>query len=320
ATLVAGAVASAADASLLANIPRPLVLLVGWDGADHRRVEQLLRAGRLPSLATVVAAGSFSELRIVDGDNTATMCSWTTILTGLPDMIHGTRTNEDYRAAPQGSTIFERLGARGLPSVYVAGKCRKKKADGTPGNSGGMCTGTDDEGRPYPLLHVRGLHPWPLVHHVTNSALAMERVTDECLEGLARAEWRGFAFCHYQWPDRTGHVRGGSSAEYDADVVALDAELGRLWRAVPLDAAILVASDHGFECAGRADEPRSEYVDRIRGTRVEWCFTHAWQPRAILASSVPLLPHATGRDVFSTVTDLLGAGASGSPGARSLLP
>src|SRR5262245_48814666 len=99
-----------------------LVVLVGWDGADYRRVEQMLHGGELPSLDNLTSSGTFQQLEIMEV--TSTKPSWATILSGLPWTMHGTQSNESYQAIPSGWTVFEWLSQNGVRSAYVAGKCQ----------------------------------------------------------------------------------------------------------------------------------------------------------------------------------------------------
>ena len=57
------------------------VVVLGFDGADHRLVEKFLAEGRLPNLAKLAAQGSFSPLRPTIPAQTPV--SWSTFSTGL---------------------------------------------------------------------------------------------------------------------------------------------------------------------------------------------------------------------------------------------
>jgi hypothetical protein len=292
------------------------VVLVGWDGADYRRVSQLLSEGRLPNLAQVTAFGTFQQLTIEE--DTGTKPSWTTQLTGLPMVIHGTTRNRHYTDAPPGRTVFEVLHANGLQSSYVAGKCVRTEPGGRPTNRGNMCLGIDPQGKPYPFLRV----PDVAVLAVADKHFTMAEATDHCLEGLAAVGATGFAFCHYQWPDFVGHHFGGRSAEYDQALIDLDTELGRIAAAAGIGSDVgtllLLSSDHGFEQAGDPEE--SNIHPNPARTKRQFGFAHQWQPRAILGSNTLLRSPATGRDMFKTILDALGRlDLANAPDGRSLL-
>lgn len=66
---------------------RARVVLVGWDGADWKLLDPLLKEGRLPNLAALVANGRTWNL-----DTYQPMASpliWTTIATGRSPLDHG---------------------------------------------------------------------------------------------------------------------------------------------------------------------------------------------------------------------------------------
>src|SRR5260221_8673567 len=53
---------SAGSLSLSAS-PRPRVVVLGFDGADHRLVTQWMAEGKLPNLSKLAASGGFAPLR-----------------------------------------------------------------------------------------------------------------------------------------------------------------------------------------------------------------------------------------------------------------
>jgi Tfp pilus assembly protein PilF len=63
------------------------VLVVGWDGADWMFLDPLLRAGRLPNLARLIAGGVRGELR--SEPPLLSPLVWTTMATGKPVVEHG---------------------------------------------------------------------------------------------------------------------------------------------------------------------------------------------------------------------------------------
>src|SRR5262249_22015557 len=77
--LVAAALLAAAFAAAAAEKPRVVVL--GFDGVDSQIVEQMLAAGRLPSLAALKARGGYSPL--LPTVPAQTPVSWATFSTGL---------------------------------------------------------------------------------------------------------------------------------------------------------------------------------------------------------------------------------------------
>jgi cytochrome c-type biogenesis protein CcmH/NrfG len=66
---------------------RPRVIVVGWDGADWALLDPLLRAGKLPYLARLVARGRTYDLATFEP--MASPLIWTTIATGRTPVDHG---------------------------------------------------------------------------------------------------------------------------------------------------------------------------------------------------------------------------------------
>jgi len=69
------------------SIKEGAVLLVGWDGAPHELVADLLDAGELPNLASLVDDGYFGPLETVP--YVMSSCAWSTFLTGMNAGKHG---------------------------------------------------------------------------------------------------------------------------------------------------------------------------------------------------------------------------------------
>jgi len=74
------------------TLPRPeptglRLLLLGLDGADWSTIDPLLRAGRLPNLARLIADGASGPLRSYDPMISPLL--WTTMVTGVGPDVHG---------------------------------------------------------------------------------------------------------------------------------------------------------------------------------------------------------------------------------------
>src|SRR5712691_3830623 len=63
------------------------VLVVGWDGATWSVAEPLARAGRLPTLSSLMQGGATGELESVPNMNSAP--AWSTVVTGVGPGRHG---------------------------------------------------------------------------------------------------------------------------------------------------------------------------------------------------------------------------------------
>lgn len=78
---LAVAALSAAAGAATSGGPRGRVVVLGFDGADHRLTERFLAEGKLPNLAKLAQAGGFSPLRPTIPAQTPV--SWSTFTTGL---------------------------------------------------------------------------------------------------------------------------------------------------------------------------------------------------------------------------------------------
>jgi len=125
---------------------RPRVLVIGLDGLEPRIVGPMLAAGALPHLARLQAAGSFAPVATTYPAQTPV--AWSTFATGLNPGGHGiydflrrdpatclpdialSRYEQKNAFTPpkavnrrQGETVWDRLGAAGIPSVVLRCPC-----------------------------------------------------------------------------------------------------------------------------------------------------------------------------------------------------
>jgi hypothetical protein len=248
-------------------IAATVLTLVGLDGADFRIVTDM----NLPNLQSL---GEVCELAILE--RTETKPSWATILTpGLSWYVTGVQSNAKFRPIPKGWTIFEILESRGVPTAWVA-----EKTDAT-GREGNMCVNTTPQGKPCPFINVPGAVTF--IRYGNQPTFAAQ--TDRCLQAIAAVRPDGFAFCHYRQPDVNGHLYGGGSPEYRADLTALDGELGRI---IATGARVVVTSDHGFELADEPDGVPLDYrrLDKIGSLERTPYGRHHWHAeRAIIVGA-----------------------------------
>jgi hypothetical protein len=245
------------------------VLLVGWDGVERGRLLGLLRAGRLPHLAALRAAGSLRTLA-VDGHASDTKAGFAQLLTGYDPEVTGVYSNTRYGSIPPGLSVFERakdgVGASRLFAAMVTGKGE---------NLGSVERGRlvrlvpprrERSGQPY--AHVRAaLDLWD-----GDTRRAGDRVVRAAERALGQAGARRFlVFVHFGDPDLAGHSAGEASAAYADAIVACDRWLGRLldWlhgNGVYQHSRVYVATDHGFDLGERShgSAPRSWLVTNDR--------------------------------------------------------
>lgn len=122
-------------------VPGPRVVLVGWDGADWKLLDPLLKEGRLPNLAGIIARG-----RTWDLDTYQPMASpliWTTIATGRTPVDHGV-------------TDFQELDPKTRARLPVSGRSRRVPAIWNLASAKGMTVGVVGWWATWPAEKVNG--------------------------------------------------------------------------------------------------------------------------------------------------------------------
>ncbi len=99
--------------STKADGTRPRVIVVGWDGGDWTLLDALLKEGRLPNFATIVAKGRTWNLESYQP--MASPLIWTTIATGMSPLEHGV-------------TDFQELDPKTRVRLPISGRSRKVPA------------------------------------------------------------------------------------------------------------------------------------------------------------------------------------------------
>jgi predicted AlkP superfamily phosphohydrolase/phosphomutase len=100
--------------------PVPKVVLIGLDGADWKIARPLMEAGKMPTLASLVAEGASGDLRSIEPMISPAL--WTTVVTGVMPERHGIRDFVYKKAGTHqqpivDATIRERLA---LWNIYSA--------------------------------------------------------------------------------------------------------------------------------------------------------------------------------------------------------
>ncbi len=296
-----------------AKSPEHSVMLVGWDGADRRRLHPLLEAGRLPNLALLISSGSLVDTLVTTGE-TVTKSGWSEILTGRSADAMGIEGNRVYRPIPPGATVFEhwkKAYGRKVCAVFVGAKINNIGMRG-PHEICINCQNRDDKTRVKTAWWDResnvGKTPMGLptrwvsregepfhnaqkvLDFVTLSLGPADKVGPEALKAL---EFCGkkpfFAFFHFEDPDEVGHVLGEYSPEHLDAFVAVDKWLGQLVSALEssgrrASTAIVVTTDHGMDWGGK---------------------DHQHAPLTWLASDRPGLRAGDRKDAGATLFELL---------------
>jgi Flp pilus assembly protein TadD/predicted AlkP superfamily pyrophosphatase or phosphodiesterase len=139
--LVAPPVASASGKGEGKAARRSPVILVGWDGADWKYLDPLLKAGALPNLAALVAKGRTWNL-----DTYQPMASplvWTTIATGRTPVDHGV-------------TDFQELDPKTGVRLPISGRSRRVPAIWNLASAKGLLVGVAGWWATWPAEKVNG--------------------------------------------------------------------------------------------------------------------------------------------------------------------
>lgn len=121
--------------------PRPKVILVGWDGADWTLLDPLIKEGRLPNLASVVAKGRSWNLETYQP--MASPLIWTTIATGRSPVDHGVAD-------------FQELDPKSRTLLPISGRSRKVPAIWNVATARGLETGVVGWWATWPAEKVNG--------------------------------------------------------------------------------------------------------------------------------------------------------------------
>ncbi|MAG31567.1 MAG: hypothetical protein CL908_11835 [Deltaproteobacteria bacterium] len=177
-----------------------------------------------------------------------TLPAHASLLTGLYPDRHGLRENDSFRMpGPDGrrfSLLAEDLSAEGYHcAAFVSGQPLEERYGLAPGFSHYEDTGAQQN--PVGRLTFREL---PAKHTVGRAIAHLERVTDE--------DRPFFFFVHlfdahdpYDWHGPHGQLDPGKRVDrYMSEIIHVDAQVGRLLKALPDDGRntlIIVVADHG---------------------------------------------------------------------------
>jgi len=242
------------------------VVLIGWDGAQRNHVNELLAAGKLPTLAALRDEGALVEIEVTTGA-TDTKAGWTQILTGFRPEKSGVTSNGKYQPIPEGCTIWERLetafGPDHVVTLAVIGKKghvdadaprkvpyerwaqqrlrqlqRQKGADAPaalPAPRAGRTVaggGTIVEEGGKLFVAIPGKPYFNAKPHLdlwVNGLIENDKVGERALAELEKHRNDSFfAFIHFAMPDHAGHAHGENSEEYSQGIISDDEWTGRI--------------------------------------------------------------------------------------------
>ncbi len=121
--------------------PRPRVVFVGWDGADWKLLDPLMKEGRLPNLAALVSKGRTWNLTTYQP--MASPLIWTTIATGRTPVDHGV-------------TDFQELDPKARARLPISGRSRRVPAIWNLASAKGLSVGIVGWWATWPAEKVKG--------------------------------------------------------------------------------------------------------------------------------------------------------------------
>ncbi|MCL4534998.1 MAG: alkaline phosphatase family protein [Bacteroidetes bacterium] len=252
-------------------------LLVGWDGADRRRVEQAMAAGDLPVISSLAQGGSFVPIEIRGATDSA--AGWAQALTGYDPDITGVYSNSQVQPIPKEYTLFERLrthsGAKDFAAAAVISVDHPLLSEMPlmqlprlkPGSRPGIVDRMIDD-----ILAGYGLNFGRLYFDVRDSVDIYVSGFGDDPAALAREagfldRYEGrpfFIFFHILAPDHWGHNNGEDSPEYYNALVGADKVTGALVdklkeQGIYDQTLVYVTADHGFD-EGQKTHDNAPYV------------------------------------------------------------
>jgi predicted AlkP superfamily phosphohydrolase/phosphomutase len=262
------------------------IMVIGWDGADWRVLEPMLKSGRLPVLQRLVDQGASGPLRSTIPTHSYT--AWASFMTGKNPGKHGiyafnryiaTRTPPSLPADRQsiaGETFFEILSRYGhkVGTAHIPLSFPPAPVDGFW--ISGMVI-PDGATYTYPAELQATLESevgdafaervgWAMLEdewdHVFDRT---DTITQSQIDGafylLDHCDWDVFTYVFVS-PDRLQHIAmrllDESHPDYDAELAQryrprvyehfelLDRTLGQLMERIDDDTLLLLVSDHGF--------------------------------------------------------------------------
>ena len=253
------------------------ILVIGWDGATFDIIKPLVDAGRMPTMARLLAEGMHAPLNSTTP--AVTPVAWSSFMTGVHPGSHGIfdafrydtahRTlrmvHAGMRTAP---TIFKILDDRGRPSGALNIPMTWPPDRLTHGFVyTGMFTAGEAQDRVHPpelaaeVLRLTGTpaleptshaDPSTYLRHILQNIANQETITRHMMQSrpwdlLTSVFIDSDRVQHYYWKYLDpGHPEHATLGDAIGQVyVALDAALGRLLDTAPQGTRLCMVSDHG---------------------------------------------------------------------------
>jgi predicted AlkP superfamily phosphohydrolase/phosphomutase len=261
-------------------------MIVGWDGADWRILEPMLKSGRLPVLQRLINEGASGPLRSTIPTHSYT--AWASFMTGKNPGKHGIHAFNRYiptqthsslpadRHSIAGETFFEilsrygrKVGTAHIPLSFPPAAVDGFWVSGMVIPQGATYTYPADL-QPALEAHAGACFAdrvgWALLENQWDQVFdRTDAITEAQIEGLFylldRYDWDVFTYVFVS-PDRLQHISmrllDETHPDYDADLTqrylprlykhfeVLDRTLGQLLERIDKDTLLLLISDHGF--------------------------------------------------------------------------
>ncbi|MDX1999084.1 MAG: sulfatase-like hydrolase/transferase [Thermoanaerobaculia bacterium] len=297
--LLVGAYPVAAEPPRPANV---VVLTLDTTRADHLGAYGW-RHAKTPHLDALAARGTRFER--CDTAAPITLPSHATIFTGLYPPRHGVRDNGAFALAPEHTTVAEHLRGAGWDTAAVVSAIVLERRRGL---DQGFRIYDEDLGTGYDAA----------TQVAERSATA---TTDAALTVLSGLKPPFFLWVHYYDPheeylppSRFADSLGGPHRLYDAEIAAMDDEIGRLLARLPPDTLVLAVGDHG-EMLGEHGERTHGLLVHRAARRVPLLLAGPGVPAG---RTVPCLTRTA--DVAPTLLELAGLAVPPGLDGASLVP
>jgi choline-sulfatase len=291
-----------AATSRAAAKPNIVVVTLDTTRADHLGAWGYLHAST-PRLDALAARG----VRFVRVDSAApiTLPSHATIFTGQFPPRHGVRDNGTFALSASASTLAEELRNRGYDTAAVVSAVVLARRHGLDQGfriydddlGAGFSAGTEVEERP------------------------ADAATDAALAALAKLSPPFLLWVHYydpheeyRPPTRFADAARGEHRLYDGEISFMDAEIGRLLDALPVDTVVAAVGDHG-EMLGEHGELSHGLLPFAAARRVPMIVAGPGVPPGKVSNCL-----ARTADLAPTLLALAAAGAFAAADGANLLP
>ncbi len=224
-----------------AKVELKQMILIGIDGMQVSRYNELLNMGDLPNFNQIITNGGINSTAIITGhENTSTAPGNAELLTGLNSVFNNINDSSCEKIITPGKTIFERLNnfnsEINLGSIYGKETCYI----------------------PLSLLsNAKKIISWwqdsktyKHKNYITDTCTDSIDVISKSLEFIKENKDRSFfLFIYLGAPDCAGHQFGIPSLEYDESIKNADDSLGILFKSLEtfeIKPKIIISGDHGW--------------------------------------------------------------------------